>query len=81
MREPDRLGADVRELKGDAALRVIAMMLQVDMGVLAQREKQKRERLIIGTAAVLIAVALAFGLSVSYQLLSKVHVLTSKFFS
>ena len=36
-----RLGADVRELKGDAALRVIAMMLQVDMGVLAQREKQK----------------------------------------
>ena len=62
MREPDRLGADVRELKGDAALRVIAMMLQVDMGVLAQREKQKRERLIVGTAAVLIAVALAFGL-------------------
>ena len=61
MREPDRLGADVRALKGDAALRVIAMMLKVDMGVLAQREKQRRERFIVSAAAVLIAVALAFG--------------------
>ena len=41
MRDADRLGADVQELRGDAILRVISVMLGVDMGVLAQREKQR----------------------------------------
>lgn len=61
MRDPDRLGADVQSLKGDAALRVIATMLDVDMGVLAQREKQRRERFIIAVTSVIICFALAFG--------------------
>ena len=62
MRDRDRLGADVQELKGDAVLRAIAMMLKVDMGVLSQREKQRREGLIISAAAAIVAAALAFGL-------------------
>ena len=61
MRDPDRLGADVQALKGDAVLRVIATMLGVDMGVLAQRDKQRRLRRIALTTIVLVALALGFG--------------------
>ena len=67
MRDKDRMGADFQELKGDAALRVIAIMLKVDMGVLLQREKQRRERRIISAAAVVVAIALAFGLYNNYM--------------
>lgn len=67
MRNPDRLGADVQDLKEDAVLRVIAMMLKVDMGVLAQQEKHRREKTIISVAAVLTTIALAFGFYNNYM--------------
>lgn len=61
MRERDRYGPDVQELKENAALQVIAMMLNVDMHVLAQRDKQRRERMIISAATFFVVIALAFG--------------------
>lgn len=62
MRDPDRLGADVQALKKDAVLRVIATMLEVDLGVLLQRERKRRERIIIGVSAAIITLVTAFAI-------------------
>ena len=56
----DRLGADEQQLKEDALLRVIATILGVDMGVLSQKEKQRRIRqiLCLGATVILLLTAL-----------------------
>ena len=60
IRKKDKLGADEQQLKEDALLRVIATMLNVDMGVLSQKEKQRKIRriLCLGAAVILFLAAL-----------------------
>ena len=59
IRGKDRLGADEQQLKEDALLRVIATMLDVDMGVLSQKEKRRRIRQIVTLGAMVILILLA----------------------
>ena len=55
IRKADRLGADEQQLKEDALLRVIATILDLDMGVLSRKERQRKIRwiLCLGAAVVL----------------------------
>ena len=54
IRKEDKLGADEQQLKEDALLRVIATILDVDMGVLSRKNKQRKIRQVICFAAIVI---------------------------
>lgn len=54
IRKQDILGADEQQLKEDALLRVIATIIDVDMGVLSRKNKQRKIIQIICSAALVI---------------------------
>ena len=59
IRKADKLGADEQQLKEDALLRVIATILNVDMGVLSRKNKQRRIRQVMAIAAAVIVLLTA----------------------
>ena len=60
IRNKDRLGADEQQLKEDALLRVVATIIDVDMGVLSQKEKQRKIRQILCFGAAIILMMAGF---------------------
>ena len=75
LRVKDRLGADEQQLKEDALLRVIATILDVDMGVLSQKEKQRRIRqiLCLGMSVILFLTGLLFYTHIMNQRIVEQH--------